>query len=103
MSVLFDIRGANWPQDRDDCCLPPAAMYVQLSNDNAATFLIWIGLKGSKLEGEMPARELRPFFDADFGRLAEVSMTQANGLRSDPAPAERHISTFGRPAGCLAE
>lgn len=58
MSVLFDIVDANWPRDPDGCALPPAPMYVNLSNVNARAFLEWIGLDSPALYGEIPAREL---------------------------------------------
>src|SRR5690348_15462984 len=58
MTVLFDIRGAQWPIDDDGCSLPPASMYVQLSNTNARDFLDWIGLGQAELTGEIQAREL---------------------------------------------
>jgi len=57
MSVTFDIVGYKWPADEDECCLPPAPMFLQLGNANASDFLSWLGLD-STLWGEIPAREL---------------------------------------------
>ncbi len=58
MTVLFDIRGAKWPQDEDGVRSPPAELYLNISNSNARDFLNWVGLHQHELWGEMPAREL---------------------------------------------
>ena len=58
MTVLFDIRGAEWPQDEDGVRSSPAEMYLNISNSNARAFLNWVGLHQHELWGEMQAREL---------------------------------------------
>lgn len=62
MSVMFDLRGAEWPEGEYGERLPPAEMYVQFANSNAREFLAWVGLRDAAaaegLCGSMRVREL---------------------------------------------
>src|SRR5262245_35193401 len=58
MTVTFDIVDHEWPVDVDGCALPPASMFLQMSNVNAAAFFRWVPLEFDVWAGAIPAREL---------------------------------------------
>lgn len=103
MSVVFDIRGHVWPPDAEGYCLPPASMYLQISNSNARDFLQWLALDDSNLYGEIPTREL--------AALLHRRLWPSNRHRGDHGQPQRThriagratLIECGREPGCLAE
>ena len=51
MTVLFDIRGMEWPVDADGMCLPPPEMLVDINVSNASDFLVWLGVPDHEILG----------------------------------------------------
>lgn len=103
MSILFNIRDHQWPIDQDGLRLPPASMFVQLSNVNAREFLDWLGLHDAELWGEMPAHQLAPLLRR---RLWPANRQRGNAARPGYIERASHGLTViccGRSAERLAE
>jgi hypothetical protein len=97
MTVLFDIKGADWPTDNEGVSCPPAQMFVNVANANARDFLDWIGLAHEPLWGEIDARELAALLRR---RLWPEIRTRDDAGR---APLVEHrMINFGREPGRLA-
>jgi hypothetical protein len=102
MSVQFDIVGHEWPENQYGYREPPAAMFVQISHDNAQDFLHWARFPDTRLYGELPARELAALLRRRL--WPQRRMQDDSGI---PACVDRTpgIATFidcGRKPGRLA-
>lgn len=102
MTVLFDIRGMEWPVDADGMRLPPREMLVDINVSNAHDFLVWLGVPDQDLWGEIPARELAALLRRRLWPERRETGDKGRPGFVDVHPGRATLIESARPLGRLA-
>lgn len=103
MSVQFDIVDYEWPENQHGEREPPAAMYVNISHDNAQDFFQWAQFPHTRSYGELPARELAALLRRRLWPERRTQDDRGIPFSVERAPGTATFIDLGRKPGRLAQ